>query len=386
MNKPAKAVLKIGLIINPFAGIGGKVGLKGSDGQEIRQEAFARGAIQQSENRAKLALEAINSSSLVQWVTASGAMGAALLAELGFKHQVIYQSNEPSQSADTLSVANLMLEHDIDLLVFTGGDGTARNICQVIQDKIPVIGIPAGVKIHSGVYAITPQAAGELLNSLISNELVSLIEASVMDIDEDEFREGRVKAKKYGEMLIPAEHQYMQSTKVSSSQLNREQESVVLQDIAEFIIDNMDDDTHYLIGSGTSCAALMDELQLDNTLLGVDWVYQNKLYGSDLNESDILKVIEKNPNKVQVIITVIGGQGHIFGRGNQQFSAAVLEQLSKDSITIIATKTKINQLHARPLIVDTDDPSVNQLFSGTMPILTGYDDRILYQVGFQSNP
>ncbi len=385
MNKPAKATLKIGLIINPFAGIGGKVGLKGSDGQEIRQEAFARGAIQQSENRAKLALEAINSSSLVQWVTASGAMGAALLAELGFKHQVIYQSNEPSQSTDTLSVANLMLEHDIDLLVFAGGDGTARNICQVIQDKIPVIGIPAGVKIHSGVYAITPQAAGELLNSLINNELVSLIEASVMDIDEDEFREGRVKAKKYGEMLIPAEHQYMQSTKVSSSQLNREQESVVLQDITEFIIDNMDDDTHYLIGSGTSCAALMDELQLDNTLLGVDWVYQNKLYGSDLNESDILKVIEKNPNKVQVIITVIGGQGHIFGRGNQQFSAAVLEQLSKDSITIIATKTKINQLQARPLIVDTDDPSVNQLFSGTMPILTGYDDRILYQVGFQSN-
>ncbi len=379
----SRSKLRFGFIINPFAGIGGKVGLKGSDGEAIRTEAFARGAVQQAENRSRITLEALEVyRKQVEWFTASGAMGANLLSDLGFNHQVVYQANEPSITEDTIAAATAILGKDVDLLIFAGGDGTARNVCQVIGLEVPVLGIPAGVKIHSGVYAVTPLAAAKVLESLIKNELVSVFEASVMDIDEEAFRQGNVRAKKYGEMLIPAEHQYIQSTKVSSAGVNREDERLAQQDIAEYMIEEMDDKFHYLIGSGSSCAAIMEALDLPDTLLGIDWVHQEKLMGTDLTESDILKILEQNPNQVKLIITVIGGQGHIIGRGNQQISSKVLSKLGKENLLVIATKTKLNQLASRPLIVDSDDSEINQLFQGVISIITAYDDRVLYQVGF----
>lgn len=377
---PIMAKLRFGLIINPFAGIGGKVGLKGSDGAEIRQEAFARGATQKAEQRARMALEPLAKfKGQVQWLCASGDMGENLLAELSFDYEVLYQAQQPSQDVDTLELVKVFNKKNLDLIVFVGGDGTARNICSVIEPEIAVLGIPAGVKIHSGVYALSPNAAAKVLTNILKGRAVSLLDASVMDIDENAFRAGVVKAKKYGEMLIPAEQEYMQSTKVSSSQLDRDDEGRLQADIAEFVAEQLEDDYHYLIGSGTSCAALMDALDLPNTLLGIDWVHQGQLMGQDLNETDILKLLEQQPKSVKIIITIIGGQGHIIGRGNQQISSKVLAQLDKKDLVVIATPSKINQLDSKPMIIDSDDPLINQKYSGLHRVIIGYDDEIYYQ-------
>ncbi|WP_251359615.1 ATP-NAD kinase family protein [Kangiella sp. TOML190] len=374
--------LKLGLIINPFAGIGGKVGLKGSDGEQIREQAFALGAIQQAENRARITLEALLPfKEQIHWYCASSAMGETLLQELGFTFELVYQAPQLSSDRDTIETVERFNTLDLDLLVFAGGDGTARNICSVIDETTPVLGVPAGVKIHSGVYAITPLAAAEVLRNILTNQLVSLIEASVMDIDEEAFRAGTVTAKKHGQLLVPAEHQYIQATKVSSAQLNREDEALVQKDIAEFVVEDMDDELHYLIGTGTSCAAVMDALDLPGSLLGIDWVYQNQLMGSDLNEADILQLLEQQAGKVRIILTAIGGQGHIIGRGNHQFSATVLARLNKSDLIIIATKTKLKQLNSKPLLIDSDLPAINNKFAGIYRVICGYDDEVLYQLG-----
>ncbi|MRX26536.1 ATP-NAD kinase family protein [Kangiella sp. HZ709] len=387
MDKSTK--LRFGLLINPFAGIGGKVGLKGSDGDAIRQEAFDKGAVPQAANRAKLALESVTKySHLIEWFTVDGAMGGLTLEALGFEYTSVHHANLISEAADTLQAVTEFNQLDLDLILFAGGDGTARNICSVVKTEQVVLGIPAGVKIHSGVYAITPKAAAIVVERMIRNQLVSLIEASVMDIDEDEFRAGTVKAKKYGEMLVPAEYQFIQSTKISSSQLasqNDQQQEVNLQnDIAEYLVEHMEEDIHYLIGSGTSCAAVMNALDLPNSLLGIDWVHQEQLKQSDLTESDILKIIEEHPTKVKIVITIIGGQGHILGRGNHQISANVMSRLKKTDLIIIATKNKISQLNNKPLVVDTDDPLINQKLSGLARVICGYEDEIYYRIGLEA--
>ena len=147
-------------------------------------------------------------------------------------------------------------EQGVDLLLFAGGDGTARNICAAVGDQTTVLGIPAGVKIHSGVYAISPQAAGKLVAKLIAGELVSLSEAPVMDIDEQAFRSGVVKARRYGEMRIPAQLRYIQSVKMGG----RESEELVLADLAAYVAAQLEDDVRYVMGSGSTVAAVMAEL------------------------------------------------------------------------------------------------------------------------------
>ena len=377
----------LGFIINPFAGIGGKVGLKGSDGEAIRTEAFARGAKPQAVERAKIALEALMPyKEQLHILTASGDMGENLLKEMGFQFKVVHQAHEPSTHEDTITAAKVMAglseeSHNIDVLLFAGGDGTARNVYEAVDGAVPVLGIPAGVKIHSGVYAVTPHAAGLVIEKMINKELVSLLETSVMDIDEDAFRKGVVRAKQYGEMQVPAEHRYVQATKSGG----RELEELVLQDIADFITDNIDEDDYYLIGSGSTCAFLMESMGLDNTLLGLDCVHDGKVIASDMTEADILELMSQPQGKVRLVITVIGGQGHIIGRGNQQLSAKVLSQLDKDDIYIIATKTKLKELEGKPLIVDSDDPELNQRLSGVMRVITGYEDFILYPVGIENS-
>ncbi|MHC9510945.1 ATP-NAD kinase family protein [Kangiella sp. M94] len=368
----------LGFIVNPFAGIGGKVGLKGSDGQAIREEAFARGAVSQSLNRARLALQILQPyKEQLFFYTASGDMGEALLKEFGFNYECVYSFEGQSTAQDTIEAAKNILLKKSNLLLFAGGDGTARNIYEAVGEDLPVLGIPAGVKIHSGVYAVTPKAAGLVIEQMLNNELVSLLETSVMDIDEDAFRKGRVRAKKYGEMQVPAEHRYVQSTKSGG----REVEALVVQDIAEYLVENMEDDFHYLIGSGTTCAAVMDTLGLPNTLLGIDHVFQHQLIQTDVYEKHLLELVDNNPGKVKAIITIIGGQGHIIGRGNQQLSAKVLRKLGRDNLMVIATKTKLQQLNGKPLIIDSDDPTLNEEFSGPIKVITGYEDSVLYPIG-----
>jgi len=368
----------LGLVINPIAGIGGSVALKGSDGEGVAEQALALGATAKSNARAALALEILKPyQESVVIHTVSGEMGESAAQALGFETRVIYQpAKEVTSEGDTEKAVAKLMTLDIDLLLFAGGDGTARNVCHIVADKFPVLGIPAGCKIHSGVYAVTPKAAGRVVELMITNQLVSLTDADVMDIDESLFRQGIVKAKRYGEMQVPSELRYIQAVKSGG----KESDELVLQDIAADIISKMDDEL-FIIGSGSTTAFVMEELALDNTLLGVDAVQEQELLASDLTEPQLWQLIQdRGQGCVKLVITLIGGQGHIFGRGNQQLSPRVIRAIGKENIYIIATKTKLNALDARPLIADTGDSALDIELSGYLPVITGYNDQVLYPV------
>lgn len=366
---------KLGLIINPYSGIGGALALKGSDGPEVRKKALDLGAIKQSSNRARTALLCLQTlaDEFVVY-TANGEMGEELCQSLGFSHQVIYYSDTQTEGDDSMALAQKLCEEEVDLIVFAGGDGTARNIFDVVGNSIPVVGIPAGCKIHSGVYAITPQGAGRVIEQVIKGELVSLMQAEVKDIDENAFRDGKVIAKHYGEMNVPQELTYIQAVKMGG----KESDELVLADIAAEIIDEMQDnpDTYYVMGSGSTVDFIMQELGLNNTLLGVDLVKDQTLIASDLTAKQLLEHLENQNYKL--VITLIGGQGHVFGRGNQQISNDLLLQTKKQDMLIVATKNKLKQLNGKPLICDSGDIELDKAMSGSVAVITGYRDRVLY--------
>ena len=366
------------MTINPVAGIGGSVALKGSDGKGIAEKAKLLGAQAKANDRAKLALEILLPyQQNIEIYTANGLMGEDIARALGFKVKVVYQAPSPdTNSDDTEQTVSALLAEDIDLLLFAGGDGTARNVCHKVGDSFPVLGVPAGCKIHSGVYAVTPKAAGRVVEMMVTNQLVTLTEADVMDIDESLFRQGIVKAKRFGEMKVPSELRYIQAVKSGG----KESDELVLQDIAADVINQMDDEL-FIIGSGSTTAFLMEELGLVNTLLGVDLVQQQTLLASDVTEPQLWQYLQDNlAVKVKLVITLIGGQGHIFGRGNQQLSPRVIKAIGKDNIIIIATKTKLSALQSRPLIADTGDSDLDNLLAGFMAVTTGYNDQVLYPV------
>ncbi|SEH71397.1 Predicted polyphosphate-or ATP-dependent NAD kinase [Rheinheimera pacifica] len=370
-------LFRLGLIINPLAGLGGSVGLKGSDGQA--EQALALGAIPQAINRTNTALtELLPLRDKFEVLTVAGPMGQSVCDALGLNYQLVYQpQTSPSTAADTEHAARLLAEKGVDILLFAGGDGTARNICAAVGEQTTVLGIPAGVKIHSGVYAISPQAAGKLMAKLIAGELVSLSEAAVMDIDEQAFRDGVVKARRFGEMRIPAQLRYVQSVKMGG----RESEELVLADLAAYVASQMEDKVRYVMGSGSTVAAVMSELGLDNTLLGVDVVENGVLIAKDVSAAQLLELVQGYPSKL--VITLIGGQGHVFGRGNQQLSPDVIRAIGRDNIVLIAGKAKLQQLEGRPLLADTGDAKLDQQLTGLINIVTGYNDYVMYRLGYE---
>ncbi|WP_409425035.1 ATP-NAD kinase family protein [Pseudoalteromonas sp. RW-H-Ap-1] len=369
---------KLGLIVNPVAGLGGSVALKGSDGEETAAKAIALGAEPKSNSRTKAALEVlIPHQSNITIYTVNDEMGEQTAKALGFNTQVVYQSNSPTTSDDTEAAARLLQQQGVDLILFAGGDGTARNICHAVEDSVPVLGIPAGCKIHSGVYAITPKAAGRVVEMLVKGELVTLSDADVMDIDEVAFRQGTVKAKRYGEMQIPSEVRYVQAVKNGG----KETDELVLADIAAYVVSEMDADSLYVMGSGSTVGAVMEEMGLENTLLGVDLVEDQALVGQDLTAQQLLELTKERETKL--VITLIGGQGHIFGRGNQQLSPALIKAIGRDNIIVVATKTKLQALNGRPLICDTGDSKLDDELSGYIRVTSGFNDHIMYAVGHQ---
>ncbi|PHS19077.1 MAG: ATP-NAD kinase [Kangiella sp.] len=381
-------MLNIGLVINPYAGIGGRVGLKGSDGDGIREQAFKLGAKKLSSEKALLCFKQFEAYfNKAKVYTASGEMGEQLCLKLNINHKIVTYPKGNSKSdgllftsaKDTERLVEELCKLDLDIILFVGGDGTARNVCNVINDEQLVLGIPAGVKIHSGVYSVSPEAAGKLMTDLLSGKLVSVQQADVVDLNEDEFRAGRVKTKYYGEMSVPSSQVYMQSVKHGSTQT----EEMELIDIASDVIEELQDDVYYVIGSGTTCAAIMDELNINNTLLGSDVIFNNELYLADATEKDLLNLLE-NAQKVIFILTVIGGQGHILGRGNHQISPEVIIKAGWSSFNIIATKSKLSELQGRPLQVDTGDAELDHQLFGLKKITTGYHEKVLYPVGFNS--
>ncbi|WP_133407516.1 ATP-NAD kinase family protein [Parashewanella tropica] len=363
---------RLGMFVNPYAGLGGSVALKGSDG--VAEQALALGAVPKAHLRMAEALKVLlPHKDKIQILTASGEMGESVAKELGFDIELIYQTSHLPTSSDTHQVVETLNQTDIDLLLFAGGDGTARDVYSVVDDSKPVLGVPAGVKIHSGVYGVTPKASGLVVKMLLEGELVSLMHADVMDIDESAFREGRVKAKRYGEMLVPAEPRYVQAVKMGG----KEVDELVLADIAADVIENMEDEL-FIMGSGSTVAFVMETLGVENTLLGVDLIQHESLLASDLTAQKLLTLTENQATKL--VITLIGGQGHILGRGNQQLCSELIQRIGKENIIILATKTKLKALEGRPLIVDSGDPELDKELSGYYPITTGYHDSVMYQV------
>ena len=265
-----------------------------------------------------------------------------------------------------------MMQEGIDVLVFAGGDGTARNVVDASVNRTPVLGIPAGVKIHSGVFAVTPNAAGEVLAGLVNGELTSVSPEEVRDIDESQFRHNKVTTKYYGELQVPVSAEFMQHTKVGGV----ENESLVVHEIADWIAEEMDSDTVYFIGSGQSTAAVMEILGLENTLLGIDAVRNGDLVKADCTEQDILDLLKAN--ECRFVLSIIGGQGHVFGRGNAQISSTVLSRADKAQFMFIGTKAKLKTLDGRPLLIDTGEPYIDQQWSGLVELLTGYNETVIY--------
>jgi predicted polyphosphate/ATP-dependent NAD kinase len=360
-------LFKLGLLVNPYAGIGGALALKGSDGVEIREKALSMGAEKKALDKTRLALEHIESiKDLVQLYVASGDMGETLAKDMGFSYSVVYQpEHAQTESQDSEATAKALLAQQVDLILFAGGDGTARNVCHVVGNLVPVLGVPAGCKIHSAVYAITPAAAGRVFS-----------DAQVMDIDEALFRQGKVNARQFGEMQVPTELRYIQAVKMGG----KESDELVLTDIAAHIVEIIEDNPEqlFVMGSGSTVDFIMQELGIKNTLLGVDVIKNKQLIASDVTAKELLALTAQQSHKL--VLTLIGGQGHIIGRGNQQLSASFLKKIGKENILLVATKGKISSLSGRALIVDSGDVALDQQLSGLISIITGYHDQVLYPI------
>lgn len=372
----------MGLVVNPLAGLGGSLALKGSDGSGMRALAsnLPVDQLHRAQGRTVRALLALKNSTTqpVRFSCWSGAMGEQALQLASIDATVLGNATAGLTAAgDTRNAAARLLDAKVDILLFSGGDGTARDIYDVVGARCPVLGIPAGVKMHSGVFAVSPESAGELVGRLAQGGLVGIKSQEVRDIDEDAFREDIVRSRFYGELLVPGEGNYLQHTKVAG----REDQQLVAADIAAWQAENMQEERIYLIGPGSTTAAIMAELSLPNTLLGVDVVCNRKLLQADVNEEQILNLLGKSVAPTSIVVTVIGGQGYVFGRGNQQFSPTVIRKVGLDNIIVVAAKSKIAALESRQLLVDTNDTALDQEFCGLRSINTGYDDHLLYRVG-----
>ena len=343
----------IGFIINPVAGMGGAVGLKGTDGNKILNKAIALGAKPIASAKAEIFLSNLSTAKdHIKFLVGAGEMGEFQVKKLGFNCKVLGQAKTQTSPKDTQIIAHQMQESQVDLLIFCGGDGTARDILKAVTLSVPVLGVPTGVKMHSAVFAITPQAAARVALRFLFASL-PLREAEVMDVDEQAFREGHVSAELYGYVLSPFEPHLIQGNKMESPMIESEIQNQAA--IALYVIEEMKPTNLYIIGPGTTTRTIGDLLDQKKTLLGVDLFQNKEITAKDVNEKKLLQAIEGRNS--QIIVTPIGGQGFIFGRGNQQISPKIINQVGLDNIIVVATKSKLDRLES--LKVDTGDSKLD---------------------------
>jgi predicted polyphosphate/ATP-dependent NAD kinase len=356
----------VGLIVNPIAGMGGAVGLKGTDGKAILERAIILGAEPIAPARAESFLSELKPfKGKIRLIIGAGKMGENEARNCGFDCTVLGKSKNETSAEDTMEIARRILDIGADLLVFCGGDGTARDILNTVSTNLPVLGVPTGVKMHSAVFAVGPRAAARIVINFLCKRLL-LRETEVMDVDEEAFREGRVSAKLYGYALTPHEPTLIQGVKVASPMTQSEIRNQAA--IAIYLIENMDPDVVYIVGPGTTTRTIGDLLDSKKTLLGVDLFCNKKLVAKDVNEKQVLEKIEGRT--AGIIVTPIGGQGFIFGRGNQQISPKVIRHVGRDNIVVIAAEGKLRDL--RSLRVDTGDPDLDNALRGDIRVITDY--------------
>jgi len=364
----------VGFIVNPIAGMGGAVGLKGTDGKAILERAIILGAKPMAPARAESFLSEMKPvKGRIRLVVGAGRLGEDEARNRGFACAVLGKKKKETTAEDTMKLARGIIDAGADLLVFCGGDGTARDILNAVDNNLPVLGVPTGVKMHSAVFAVGPRAAARISMEFLWEEL-PLREAEVVDVDEEAFRAGRVSARLYGYVLTPYEPDLIQGVKMASPMTKSEMRNQAA--IAIYVIENMKTDVVYIVGPGTTTRTIGDLLDEKKTLLGVDLFCNKKLVAKDVNEKQILEKI--NGKTAQIIVTPIGGQGFIFGRGNQQISPRVIREVGQDKITVIAAEGKLRSL--KSLRVDTGDASLDDSLRGYIRVIADYKKEHMMRI------
>ncbi len=376
-------MIRLGFLINPIAGMGGRVGLKGTDG--VVNDAIELGAQPSSHLRAVEALKELKKlldrtrpTPEIRWLTCSGTMGVGALDGAGFADaEVIYKSPGVTTQSDTTAAARRFLEDGVDIILFCGGDGTARDICDVVGQRVPMLGIPAGVKMYSGVFGVSPIKTAEILLGFVEGRL-PLTRVDIIDLDEEKYRQGEWAVRLYHSAVTPYEPTYTQSAKMM---IVTSTDSDVRAEIAGYILEEIESspDALFLLGPGSTVQSIGEALGIDKTLLGVDAVVGRRLVGTDLDERRILELIDRYPRR-RLVLSPIGAQGFVLGRGNLQLSPEVIRKFGRPDILVVATPAKLART---PLLrFDTGDVELdNELAGGGyFPVVIGYRLRRLVKV------
>jgi predicted polyphosphate/ATP-dependent NAD kinase len=372
-------IARLGLLVNPIAGMGGRVALKGTDGEDALRLARERGAVPVAGERAQRALRRLAQvGPPVSVLAAPGTMGADLAAAAGLDVATTAAAPEPGRDtrpADTRNAVAEMRERGVDLLLFAGGDGTARDILDTVGADLPLVGVPTGVKMHSGVFAATPDAAGAAASAYLRDPRpAALREAEIADVDEDAARDERVATRLYGSALVPRQPALMLGAKAPSGSADVALDALCVQLAATLPRGRLT-----LLGPGTTTARVLDHLGLQGTLLGVDAVRDGALVAADLDEHGLLALLDDAADAL-LLAGVVGGQGSLFGRGNQQLSPRVLRRLGRDRIQVIAAADKLLALTPPRLRVDTGDDALDAELSGYVKVHVAPDRTIVMKV------
>jgi predicted polyphosphate/ATP-dependent NAD kinase len=367
---------RLGVIVNPVAGIGGSVALNGSDGGARVAEARARGGVSRAPERALYALREISPlRGKIDVITPPSEMGEWAARAAGFAPNV-FGVIAPGQTTavDTRMAALEMERRRVDLLVFAGGDGTAADIASAIGRRITALGIPAGVKMHSAVFGITPRRAGETALRYLSRSRTEVAEAEVMDV-RAKFADTGGGPELLAYLRIPSEPALLQDVKAQSP----ETDAAAQWAAARAVLERLPAGALTFVGPGTTTGAMLRMAGVEPTLTGVDVIRGRTLVSADSTERELLELASSEP--AFVVVTPVGGQGFLFGRGNQPLSAKVLLRVDRDRIVVVATPAKLAALRRRKLLVDTGDEQVDELLSGYVRVIVGTDAEAVYRVG-----
>ena len=371
--------MKLGFIVNPIAGIGGKVGLKGTD--NVSKEALSRGAQLIAPARAAQFLQRLEETSIsanIDVLTCPGVMGEDEAKATGLTFQVLpMKIPEETSAEDTKEAVRLLTSAKVDLVVFVGGDGTARDVFDVMKglQEIPVLGVPSGVKMYSGIFAVSPSDAAEVVSAFAQGQ-AEIEELEIMDADEDDIRKDAFSVKLHGFLKSPFLPARIQGSKQISPETLDEKANQMA--IAKFIVEETPPDATFILGPGTTVRRVAELLGVNKTLLGVD-VYRRGKVDLDVDEKRILKEV-KDWRNTWVILSPIGRQGILLGRGNQQISPEIIKRVGKEKLIVVATRSKLQSIQGNVLRVDTGDAEVDSVIKGYIRVVTDYREWRLMQV------
>ena len=350
----------VGVVVNPIAGMGGRVGLKGTDGKVA--EARERGAEPRAPGRAREALSALHDRAPdTELLAFGGEMGEDAARDAGFDPVVVgHPGAAETSAADTDEAVREFVARDADLILFVGGDGTATDVAETLDelgaDGVPVLGVPAGVKVYSSVFAVTPEAAGVVAATFDATE-----RREVSDIDEDAYRGGEVRTRLTGVVAVPVAEDLQSAKQVHSGSTGA---------LAEGVAGDVESGVTYVLGPGGTVGTIADELGVDGSPLGVDVYRDGELVVRDGSEREILDALG---DENVIFVSPIGGQGFVFGRGNHQISPDVVRQ---SEVRVVASPRKLDETGV--LRVDTGDDEVDESLRGWTRVRTGrFEERMV---------